>query len=65
VRLWRRAHYVVIIRGLESGNVTRLPFLTFTTEGEARVWVERMNAEKGAWDPAPPLTEYAYEVIDE
>lgn len=63
--MWKRAHYRVVIRGLESGNVTELPFLTFTTEDEAKIWVGRMNARKSEWDPIPPLTEFGYEEIDE
>lgn len=55
----------MVIRGLESGNVTELPFLTFTTEDEAKIWVGRMNARKSEWDPIPPLTEFGYEEIDE
>jgi hypothetical protein len=61
----KRPNYRIVIRGLESGNVTLLPWLTFTTEDEAKVWVERMNEKKSQWDPVPPLTRFDYEEFDE
>lgn len=56
-----RTHYRVTVIGMESGNVTRLPFLTFTKEEKAKQWVDRMNARHP--DVDPPLTRYSYEAI--
>lgn len=61
--MFRRNHYRVIIRGLESGNVTRLPFLEFTTEGVVKKWVDEANGRFR--DHHPPLIRYEYEEIDE
>lgn len=42
---WRhRPRWLVVIVGLESGNVTELPFMAFTDEEKARAWAEKMNA---------------------
>jgi hypothetical protein len=61
----RRARYQVIIKGLESGNITRLPWLRFATEEEARHWADRLNASKEVFDTPDPLTRFEYEVIDD
>lgn len=57
----RKAHYRVTIIGTESGNVTRLSFMTFNSENKAKEWVDRMNAHHP--DADPPLTRYSYEAI--
>lgn len=65
MRFGRRHRYIGIIRGLESGNVTHLPWMTFATEDEAEMWADRMNDDRYKLDPSfPPLTRYGYEPID-
>ena len=43
---WRR-RWIAVVVGEESGNVTRLPFVTFRRQRAGLDWVARMNETAG------------------
>ncbi len=54
---WYR--WIVVIIGMESGNVTELPFILFRHYEDGARWVERMNEWSFAY-----VTRYALRPIE-
>ncbi len=56
----RRPRYRAVVDGLESGNRTRLDFVTFRTRKAAQRWVDDMNARHVG---PQPLARYEVEEL--
>ncbi len=59
--LLRKPRFQAVIVGMESKNVSDLPFVQFRTEEQAIEWVLKMNGKVNPRDM--PLTMYGYEEI--
>lgn len=58
-RGWRM-NYEATVVGQESGTVTLLPFVRFTTEDEAKRWCDYMNQRDRETALGSPLTLFGY-----